>query len=630
MYTLKSPIILSPEEKTNHDYKTLTIENSNLNEKISLKYESDDTEEDISMKPYLEKKYKKIINPPSPLRYDQVYKSIKKQQQINRNFEKEYNNSYRYELKLLEEYNFNCDNNWNIKNEFVYINIRKLNEYIKNQFYNKTLLDLNTCVINNLLYSKLTYLSFFSSIEAINPNSKSKQETQLIASTNFKGYLNDNLIIKFDINKYTLHEVCCGLLVGNEMRKIIPTFVWTYGITKCTSPILSKDGKNILTACNEYIEYPPSIPEKESDNEYISVIIEKLEGLSLYNYIKNRKLSQSQLVSILLIVFSSISMANKKFGFVHNDLHSENINMKPLNRYSCIKLPNKNLYINTFDSLPIIFDFGLSVFENNGKKLGNFDFVDIGIDPYNSDPMQDVIKLLIDLQKSTNDKFVNELLELLIEDKETIRLIYDNYSYIPNLSKLIKYNIDEFIDVIISLSERYSFKDLVVEKGELPILNYEESDSINKEQIKKLIFNKRDLDNIIDLDFYLKKDNLTREDLQKIFLFLLYFEDSFREFNEKSPSENLKQETVLIKFFKIRNHIDIGIYVIKLLNKLEKEHNVQNIGEIRESIEEHINKLKVIMKKYREMMIIKKDYYLCPRILNKNVKNILMNEKYIE
>jgi hypothetical protein len=36
------------------------------------------------------------------------------------------------------------------------------------------------------------------------------------------------------------------------------------------------------------------------------------------------------------------------------------------------------------------------------------------------------------------------------------------------------------------------------------------------------------------------------------------------------------------------------------------------------------------MKKYREMMIIKKDYYLCPRILNKNVKNILMNEKYIE
>ena len=37
------------------------------------------------------------------------------------------------------------------------------------------------------------------------------------------------------------------------MRKIIPTFVWTYGITKCTSPILSKDGKNILTEYKKYM-----------------------------------------------------------------------------------------------------------------------------------------------------------------------------------------------------------------------------------------------------------------------------------------------------------------------------------------------------------------------------------------
>jgi predicted DNA-binding protein len=622
----RSPSFLSEEE--NVDDIKLRIEDSDDDENVLLRYESSGTEEDISMKPLLEKKYRKITSPPSPLTHDIIYNSITRQKKKTKDYQKEYNKSYQSELKLLQNFNIQCEENWNIKNTFINIDIRKLNEYLKNQFYNKYLLDLNTCVINYLLYSKFTYLLFFSSIQYILPNSASKYETQMIASTNFKGYLNDNLILKFDINKYTLHETVCGLLVGNEMRKILPTFVWTYGITKCTTPIISKDGREILTACNEKLSYPPSIPQKDEDNEYISVIIEKLEGLSLYEYIKQRKLSQSQLISVLLIVFSSISLANKKFGFVHNDLHSENIIMRPLQRYSCIKLPGTDIYVNTYDAVPVIFDYGISVFEMDNKKHGNFDFVDLGIDPNDASPMQDVIKLLIDLKKSINDNIVNKLLSLLFEDNSTIELVYDNYSYIPNINKLIKYNIDEFIQIIIFLSKTYSLKDLYVEKGMLPVLNFEESDSIDMKEIKKVIFTKTEIENLIDLDFYFRKDKLSKDDLQKIVLFLLYFNDSYVAFMEKAPSNNLKPETIIQKFFKIKNHIDTGKYLIELLNKLEKQYGITELSEIKEDIENHIEKLMNIYLKYKSIAIIKKDYFVSPKIMNKKIKNLLLDEKY--
>jgi hypothetical protein len=637
--TIRSPLLEEDEDEqinlyyneSNHETNNQDLPEESV--KIKLSYESgSETEEDTSILSEITKKYGKQIKPIYPIDYQKLENTINKQKNKKIDESTYSNKVYRNEINFLEKYNFNCEKNWNIDEKFIYIDIRKLNEMLKNQFYNKNLLELNSCVINTLLYSKFTYMLFFSSIKSLNLNSLAKYETQLIASTNFKGYINDNLILKFDLNKECLHEVVCGLIVGNEMRKLIPTFVWTYGVTKCTSPIISKDGTEILTACNEDVKFPYSIPEEDNDNEYISVIIEKLEGLSLYEYIKQRKLSDAQLVSILLIVFSSISEANKRFGFVHNDLHDENIIMRPLTKYSCVKLPQLDIYVNTFDSIPIIFDFGFSTFELNGKKCGNWNYYELGIDPNNSNPMQDVIKLLMSIYKITNNNLVYDLLLLLFENKATINLIYDNYSILPNINKLIKYNIDEFIQIIISFvtKSQYSIKyeDIFVEKGTYPILNHNESDAIDIQEIKKTIFSKLNIDNLIDLNFYLKKHKLERKDLEKIILFLLYFTESYTSFIEKAPSNNLKPETIIQKFFKIKNHIDTGNYIIDLLSKTEEKYGFSDFNEIIEEIQKHIDKLIDILIKYKNMMIIKKDYYLSPKIMNKKIKNILMNEKY--
>jgi hypothetical protein len=141
-----------------------------------------------------------------------------------------------------------------------------------------------------------------------------------------------------------LHEYVVGHKL-NELRKYIPTFMYTYGIFKCPYPNI--DFKNEITGlCNN---------KGNNGDKVAYAIFERIKGKDLADIVAN--LTFVEYLEILIQISMSLQLAYDKFKFTHYDLHAGNITVRLLPTKRWVNYPWGRIYT---DKIPVIIDYGFS------------------------------------------------------------------------------------------------------------------------------------------------------------------------------------------------------------------------------------------------------------------------------
>jgi hypothetical protein len=555
-----------------------------------------------------------------PISEDDFKNSKRNLKNIRTDFTKEYNEAYKDELNILSTID-DCNNN--ISKSFVNIDYQKLNTLLKDQFYNHNLFELNKCVINQLLISKYGYIHYINNVKVIKREDKEKEQNQIVSFVNFDNFVIPSMTIKYDLNEYNLQEGVIGLIAINQLRKILPTFVWTYGFTKCSAPIYNTKGDIILSACDEYVKFPKKLVQEEK-GEYIGLITEKIDGQSLESFIKNKLMTEEHFLSTLLLIIYSLQEAYKRFKFVHRDLHLENIIMRDLNKTSYVKIPGTNKYINTFKAIPTIFDFGMSSVVIKNKLFGNYDFMEFGLDPRKGGIMIDIIKFLVNASTISTNPIIERLLLLIFKDLKVVDRVYDNYGYLPDSDIIDNFDINIILNEIYLMLHELGYDWIITDKPEGQILlSTENKEYINEHKIKEILFTRKSITSAIDLEFYINKSELSSSEIDEIKKYINLYFKSLQ--TERSPSENITNITCVNKFFQLNNKLYEAKLIYNLLSDLIKFHKISDIDDIYINLEKYINKESYILDLYRKKARILNSSFRAPRAINTKLKNYLLD-----
>ena len=170
--------------------------------------------------------------------------------------------------------------------------------------------------------------------------------------------INTRIIAKiFSSKKSAETEFSTGLII-NEMRNIIPNFMYTYDLISC----LVKNGFCI----------------KNNKNENV-LLLEYINGLKLEEIVKSDKIYDSyEIYSIICQIIISIIISTDHLGFNHGDLYSKNVMVMDIGHPIILKyiLYGKEYKFNT-SKLAILIDYGHSIFskESEYENNKNRDFV---------------------------------------------------------------------------------------------------------------------------------------------------------------------------------------------------------------------------------------------------------------
>lgn len=148
----------------------------------------------------------------------------------------------------------------------------------------------------------------------------------------------------------TYHEYVVGKCL-NELRSIIPNFIYTYAIFQCLS------ASNV----NKGDRYKICIGDINAGHIFIQHLKNQktLESLA-------KDLSSVELGKLFLAIFCSLAMANIKMEFCHYDFHAGNVMVRTLDRPITLKynIGGKDILVNT-KYIPTIIDFGVSRIKKN-------------------------------------------------------------------------------------------------------------------------------------------------------------------------------------------------------------------------------------------------------------------------
>lgn len=151
----------------------------------------------------------------------------------------------------------------------------------------------------------------------------------------------------------------------------------TFVAKKCTNELLKKI-PNFGYVFSSY-------SEKEQNN----IIMEKVQGISMYDYLHGKEFSMADYLSILIQLSLALQVAQKLYGFVHNDLAPWNIIIQKLPKPITFDYPisYKKVYRVKTTIIPVIIDMGRShvIYEN--KHYGE-------INMFSTSTVQDILHLL--------------------------------------------------------------------------------------------------------------------------------------------------------------------------------------------------------------------------------------------
>jgi hypothetical protein len=183
-----------------------------------------------------------------------------------------------------------------------------------------------------------------------------------------------------------LHELAVGMVL-NQMRNYLPCFMYIYGGFYCEYP----DETDIQT--DRRIAIPVSFCQSDNIDEMntciLSECINSPPGMSnISDFLKNNTVAVEDKVKTLLLLFFSLAEANRRYKFVHGDLHGQNILIRELQRptdpmfrkdfifdyvdiesgaVQSVKVPNVHY-------IPVVIDFGRSSIKYKEYLLTPFVF----------------------------------------------------------------------------------------------------------------------------------------------------------------------------------------------------------------------------------------------------------------
>lgn len=254
-------------------------------------------------------------------------------------------------------------------------NIENYFQSISNQLKKKSIngMDINSILylIRTLLVSSYKGVKMSSAIQNwISSISKIEQQSAegWIYIVNI---LNTSFQVVFktpqENSKYSkdtlLREFAIGYFAVNKLRYIIPTFMFTFNVFYCNTP--GKNGKlDIDNLC---------IDHNGTDSVY--TIIEKIDGYSVSEMIKNDMINFDDWISMYLQILLSLEIAQREINFTHFDLHTSNVLVQTKRKVSYdINIDNYTYSIKNSNITPIIIDFGLSSCKINDKTIGSTEF----------------------------------------------------------------------------------------------------------------------------------------------------------------------------------------------------------------------------------------------------------------
>lgn len=271
---------------------------------------------------------------------------------------------------------------------------------VRDQFYNPLVLEMALVVI---------YAIFTVSTSEIPTTERIRhwfRDLEQIGAESIEGYamrsdlatIEDSLILKAPRNvtsKGLLHELFVGLYGTNFLRRIIPNFAYLFGGFNCSAPIIQprseiQAGRVIRRDEVRVVSYC----EDNATTEVPYIIYENITpAISLSQYIET--CTGEQFMILFRQVMLALRQAWISIGFVHNDLHHENVLVQrlPTNLAFPYLGPQGIEIVNTRDLVRII-DFGRSHITYRGKDYGFSGLEALGVYPNFPLPITDVYKLL--------------------------------------------------------------------------------------------------------------------------------------------------------------------------------------------------------------------------------------------
>lgn len=183
-------------------------------------------------------------------------------------------------------------------------------------------------------------------------------------------------------SKELLHEFLIGHQVCNQLRKFhLPNFPYFFGIIKCSKA--EEISGHLTSWCR--LHKTPNVPQIVMENIRSFDVVDKkpIKAITLSSFIENAKIDELETIIIYLIqTINAIFTAWNKFGFSHNDLHTENVLLRLIPK-------SKNKWM-----IPIVYELGYLIFRP-GNKIATV--IDFGKSSIQSDQIQ------ISLPKTTSE-----------------------------------------------------------------------------------------------------------------------------------------------------------------------------------------------------------------------------------
>ena len=345
-----------------------------------------------------------------------------------------------------------------------------------NNFYNFQVTTAIACISENLITISpdwQNYIrSYFSDLKQIGTPSNFGTAFLTDLKNPYTQNVGKNLfVIKAAKDKESendiLHEAMVGMLVLNNLRKIIPNFACIYGFFKCGGPTVN-DAGNVLNWCT-------------GNNKVGYVIYENIENSHSMNELFDKKLiTIEQYLQYIVQFLFALKIANVYCKFTHYDCHGSNVLLRKLPQPVLIKYPitdstgtgTDTTYIKT-DAVVTFIDYGMSYVEGNFSdgstyKLGtDYDFEKYNIFNDKDFILHDIFKFICSGLYAPEAKIIRkDILKYFYTDKKPLESFTENaqnYYQVPAYTSTTKnFNIDNFINFILGLIEKNGWTSPIV------------------------------------------------------------------------------------------------------------------------------------------------------------------------
>lgn len=244
-----------------------------------------------------------------------------------------------------------------------------------------------------------------------------------------------------------MREYYIGMIKINQLRHIVPNFMYTYAM---------------------FSYNPPKRYEK------IYVMYEKIEGNSLEYLLKNNKLSFQEFIGIYIQILLALEVAQKECNFTHFDLHTSNVIIKKVPKYTYTVVINNKSYIINTTLIPVIIDFGMATVIDNDIIIGSDMFSHYGMMEYMVQGA-DMYKLLLyslyyateNIKRQITDLFgfysIRDPYKIMIKSDTEIKNILKDFGKDVSFSEIASETPLYFLNWIVSSPEYKNYSNKILE-----------------------------------------------------------------------------------------------------------------------------------------------------------------------